>query len=76
MQNNHLLLKKLIWFRVIPKKCPIHNKAPKISLNGLEYKITYCCCPEFRKIVEARCCKYRYGILSGRYNFVPKSRLK
>ena len=76
MNNRSLLLKKFIWYRVIPKRCPVHNKSPQITVIGLDYKIKYCCCQEFRKTVEAHCCKYRYGILSGRYDFFPKSRLR
>ena len=75
MNRHSLLFKKFIWYRVIPQRCPTHNKSPRISVNGMVYKITYCCCESFHKDVEARCCKYKYGILSGRYNFSPRSRL-
>ena len=69
------IFKRIIWCRVVPKKCPVHHKSPKISVNGMEFKITYCCCKDFQKTVEARCCKYKYGILSGRYNFSPRLHL-
>lgn len=76
MNRQSLLLKKFIWYRVMSQKCHIHNKSPKITVNGMEYKITYCCCETFHKYVEARCCRYKYGILEGRYNFSPRLRLR
>jgi hypothetical protein len=76
MKNKAAIFKRFVYYRVIPKRCPIHNKQARISVTGMNYKVTDCCCDTFRKSLETRCCKYKYGILSGRYDFSPKSRLR
>ena len=76
MNTDNLRFKKYLKFRVEPKRCPTHNKSAHISVNGMDYKITYCCCEEFRKVVESRCNRYKYGIPLGKYGAFPKKRLK
>lgn len=76
MINDTVKFSKFIYFRVRPKRCPLHNKEARISVNGMNYRITNCCCPEFKSFLTSACEKYRIGILSGRYNFFPKKRLQ
>lgn len=76
MNTDSLRFKKFIKLRVEPKKCPIHNKSVRISVNRMEFTIGKCCCEEFKKALTNHCNKYKYGILSGRYNFSPKRRLR
>lgn len=66
---------RFIKCRVESKKCPIHHKSARISVNHMNYKITSCCCLAFETSLKKACEKYKIGILLGKYNFVPKKRL-
>lgn len=76
MKSKEATFKRFIYYRVTLKKCPTHNKQALISVTRMEYKVIGYCCAKFKKSIESLCCKYKYGILSGRYNFSPKKRLR
>lgn len=76
MKNKEVIFKRLVYHRIIPKRCPVHHKQAHISVSRMECRITEYCCEEFREHLKSLCCKYKYGVLSGRYDFFPRSRLK
>lgn len=55
MINDTVKFSKFIYFRVNPKRCPLHNKEAQISTNGMNYRITNCYCPQFKKTLERVC---------------------
>lgn len=73
MRNNAMRLQKFIKYRVRLKYyCAYHKRHPQITVSGMNYRITYCCCEDFRAFVSSSCEKYKAGICLGRYNFDPK----
>ena len=71
--NIYQRFRKFIYFRVEQKYyCAYHGKHPRVSVKRMEYRITYCCCEDFKSFVRSSCEKYKDGISHGRYNFDPK----
>lgn len=76
MTNKYLCFKRCLKLKVEQKyKCPIHGKYAKISATRMEFKITDCCCPDFKEFLSSVCEKYRVDILLGKYSSAPKKHL-